>query len=258
MQEEFKIKVQSTNDEVAMRSEFLNLLKECPIPDRELLMNLGLFISRQNLSRILFMNELYKKIIDVHGIIIEFGVRWGQNLALFQSLRGIYEPFNYNRKIVGFDTFAGFPSIDEKDGNSHAIEVGAYSVTENYEEYLKEILDYHEKESPISHIKKYEIIKGDAIVEIKNYLAKYPETIIALVYFDFDLYRPTKECLAAIKGHLTKGSIIGFDELNFHEFPGETLALKEVFGLNNLKINRMPFSPLQSYIVGEDIVGGRK
>mgnify|MGYP003971701973 CR=1 FL=1 len=28
-------------------------------------------------------NEIYKKIIDVHGVIMEFGTRWGQNLALF-------------------------------------------------------------------------------------------------------------------------------------------------------------------------------
>ena len=37
-------------------------------------------------------------------MVIEFGVRWGANLGLFQSLRGMYEPFNYNRKIVGFET----------------------------------------------------------------------------------------------------------------------------------------------------------
>jgi hypothetical protein len=53
-----------------------------------------LFIKRQDLSKMLFMNDLYKKIIDVHGIIIEFRVRWGNNLALFESFRGIYEPFN--------------------------------------------------------------------------------------------------------------------------------------------------------------------
>jgi len=243
----------SKSEEISMRREFLSYFKNCPIPDDEILSNLGLFLNRQTLSRIIFMHELYKKIINVHGIIVEFGVRWGQNLALFSSFRGMYEPYNYNRKIVGFDTFSGYPEISDKDGNSKIIKKGAYSVTEDYEEYLKMILDYHEKESPISHIKKYELVKGDATVEIKKYLDKNPETIIALAYFDFDLYLPTKKCLEAIVGgeHITKGSVIAFDELNCHDFPGETLALKEAFGLDKYKIRRDPLNPLTSYIVIE-------
>ena len=244
-------KSQSSEKEISFREKILNLFKNCPIPDNELLSNLGLFINRQTLSRILFMNELYQKIINIHGIVVEFGARWGQNLALFESFRGMYEPFNYNRKIVGFDTFEGFSSIDAKDGKFDMASVGAYSVTEKYEQYLKEVLDYHEQESPLSHIKKYELIKGNAIIEIEKYLNNNPETIIALAYFDFDLYQPTKKCLEAIKGHLTKGSLVAFDELNFHNFPGETLALKEVLGLDKYKIMRSPLNPTPSYIIIE-------
>ena len=62
---------------------------------------------------------------------MEFGVRWGQNLVTLSNLRGIYEPFNYSRKIIGFDTFEGFPSVHEKDGTHQSIEKGAFNVTEN-------------------------------------------------------------------------------------------------------------------------------
>lgn len=168
----------------------------------------------------------------------------GGNLALFEFLRGIYEPFNHNRKIVGFDTFEGFPSVHEKDGKSEIVTVNAYSTTKGYEDYLKQVLDYHEQESPISHIKKYQLIKGDATIEIGKFLKDNPETIIALAYFDLDIYEPTKICLETIKGHLTKGSIVGFDELNLHDFPGETLALKEVFGLDRYRIIRSPYSSI--------------
>ncbi|MGV8145770.1 MAG: hypothetical protein ACLKAK_03625 [Alkaliphilus sp.] len=239
--------VGSTNKEIDKRQAFLNQLKETPIPDSELLSNLGLYLNRQTLSRIMFMHEIYQKIINVHGVVMEFGVRWGQNLSLFSSFRGMYEPYNYNRKIIGFDTFEGFPNIHEKDGKK--VSSGDYNVTKNYEEYLEEILKYHESESPIPQKKKFEIIKGDAVVTIDEYLTKHPETIVALAYFDFDIYLPTLECLKAIKERLTKGSVLAFDELNYENFPGETLALKEVFGIGKYAIKRNPLNPLCSYVV---------
>lgn len=246
--ENINIAVGSNNDEIDLRSKFLNQFKECPIPDNEILQNLGLFMNRQALSRILFMHELYKKIINVNGVIMEFGVRWGQNLALFESLRGMYEPYNYTRKIIGFDTFEGFPSVHENDGDNKHIVKGAYCVVDDYQDYLESLLDYHESESPISHKKKYELVKGDASKNIITYLKDNPQTIISFAYFDFDIYEPTKKCLEAILPHLTKGSIIAFDELNDPNFPGETIAFQEVLGVSNYRIIRSPLNPLISYI----------
>ena len=249
MKEEIITKYNASEDESIRRNEMHELFKNSPIPSDEILSNLGLYIRRQDLSSMLFMIDMYKQIIDVHGVIMEFGVRWGKNLALYESLRGTFEPFNHNRKIIGFDTFEGFPTVDKKDGDSDIIQKGAYNVTENYEEYLEKILNYHESESPISNIKKYELRKGDATLEIEVYLKENPQTIISFAYFDFDIYAPTKKCLEAIKPHLTKGSILGFDELNHKDYPGETIALKEVFGLDKYKIRRNIFSPTQSYII---------
>jgi len=249
--QDIKAKWNASEKETFLREQLVEYFKKCPIPDNEILQNLGLFINRQNFSQMLFIHEMYEHIVGVHGVIMEFGVRWGRNLALYESLRGIYEPFNHNRKIIGFDTFEGFPSVDEKDGDADIIGVGAYNVTQNYQEYLSKILDYHEQESPIGHIKKYELIKGDAVSSIERYLASHPETIVSLAYFDFDIYEPTKACLSAIKSHLTKGSVIGFDELNNRDYPGETLALKEVLGLANYRIQHSRYSPTQSYIIIE-------
>ncbi|MCE3224791.1 MAG: CalS11 [Nitrospira sp.] len=239
----------SSEHETDIREKLSQLFQECPIPDDEVLANLGLFIKRKDLSRILFLQDLYKQILQVHGVVVEFGVRYGNNLALMQSLRGIYEPFNHNRKILGFDSFQGFPSVHEKDGGS--VSAGSFSVTRNYEDYLSRVMAYHEQESPISHIQKYKLIKGDASVEVERYFKENPETIVALAYFDFDLYEPTKKCLEIITNHVTKGTIIAFDQLNDHDFPGETLALKEVWGLDKYRIRRSPVTSLQSYMVIE-------
>lgn len=250
-QESQKTKGYYSQKEIGQRAEFYDLFKDCPIPKDEILSHLGLFIKRQDLSRLLFIHELYKKILDVHGVVMEFGVRWGQDMALYETFRGIYEPYNHNRKIIGFDTFEGFPSTHQRDGQSDIIQTGAYSVTKGYESYLEKVLTYHEQESPIPHIQKYKLVKGDATVEIGRYLEENPETIVAFAYFDFDIYAPTVKCLEAIKKHLTKGSVIGFDELNVHDYPGETRALKEVLGLDSYKVTRSPLSSIQSYIVIE-------
>ena len=242
-------KGQSSDKEVQNRDAAYELFKRCPIPSYEILRNLGLFTNRQTLSRILFFHELYKQIVNVHGVVMEFGVRWGHNLALFSSFRGMYEPYNHTRKIIGFDTWSGFPSIAEQDGADEIVKVGSLQVAEEYDKYLAQILDYHESESPVSHIKKYELVKGDCMDTLEKYLKDNPETIVALAYLDLDLYEPTKKVLTLLGDRLTKGSIIGFDELNYHQFPGETLAVKEALGLHKYSIRRSPLAPMPSYIV---------
>ena len=250
-QSEFGDITYESPDESSVREQFIETFKQCPIPETEILSNLGLFLNSKNLSRILFMNHLYQQIIDVQGIIIEFGVRWGQNTSLFAALRGIYEPFNRHRKIVGFDTFKGFPAITEKDGKSKLMRVGADSVSENYVDYLNTLMELQEKDNPLSHIKKFELVAGDAVVEIDKYLTEHPETIIALAYFDFDLYEPTRKCLEVIRPYLVKGSVLGFDELNDPDSPGETVALKEVFELNKINLKRYRYASRVSYFVTE-------
>jgi hypothetical protein len=240
--------VLSSATEKDLQREFLAALKQSPLPDDELLPNLGLYLSSKSLSRVLFFYEIYQKIVNNHGICMEFGVRWGQTLSLLSALRGIFEPFNRHRKIVGFDTFAGFKGVSKEDGNWANCIDGSFSVTEDYEQYLDRILALQEQLNPISHLKKYELVKGDAVATIPDYLKRHPETIISLAIFDFDIYVPTKAALEAIKPHICRGSILVFDELCDDIFPGETLALKEVFGLSSLRIKRMPMTARISYL----------
>ncbi|TAH37970.1 MAG: crotonobetainyl-CoA--carnitine CoA-transferase [Bacteroidetes bacterium] len=250
--EDHKITSSIVSDEQAKnRKDLLDLFKNNPLPEAELMRNPGLFLNPADLRKFLFMNDLYQRNKNIHGLIMEFGVRWGQNLALFQSLRSIYEPYNYSRRIVGFDTWEGFPSVHEKDGKSSSVKEGGYSVSKNYEQFLEKLLVAQEKESPLGHMKKFELIKGDASIELEKYLKAHPETIISLAYFDFDIYEPTKKCLELIKPHLTKGSVLAFDELNQPLFPGETVALREVFGLDKFSIQRSPYSHYQSFAIVE-------
>lgn len=249
--EKFDAIILSSQDEKVFQKEFTEHLKSTPLPDDEILSNLGLYLTTKNLSRILFFYEIYKKILHAHGIIVEFGVRWGQTLSLMSALRGILEPFNRHRKVVGFDTFEGFKGMSKQDGKICRCRDGSFSVPVDYEEYLKRILNLQEQLNPMSHIKRYELIKGDALKTIPDYLNQHPETIVALAILDFDIYAPTRAALQAISPHLCKGSILVFDELCDDIFPGETIALKETMGLRNLKIERLPMTSRVSYVVIE-------
>jgi len=124
---------------------------------------------------------------------------------------------------------------------------GQLSLTKNYHKYLEEIMNIQENDNPINHIKKFEIYKGDAPTQLKKFLKKNPQSIISLAYFDFDLYKPTKDCLSIIKKRLIKGSVLGFDELNDPDSPGETTALMEVFDMNKIRLKKLPYVSRVAY-----------
>jgi hypothetical protein len=210
-------------------------------------MHQTVFLRRQSLSRLIYYYELYQKIIDVPGVICEFGVQWGSSLATLINLRGMFEPYNHSRFIYGFDTFEGFSQIDEKDGGFSA--KGDYSTTDHYYEMLEEILHLQESFSPISHMKKFELIRGDASETFNEWLDRNPHAIVSMAILDMDVYRPTRDVLSKIIPRLTKGSLLVFDEVNCRHFPGETEAVAEVIGLNNLKLRRFPHQPYCAWAV---------
>jgi len=99
--------------------------KDCP----ELIMsNFSRFVRFQDITRFLVMYEIYNKIINTHGSIIEVGVLNGFNIFSFAHFCEIFEPRNYTRKIYGFDTFDGYQAQNPaKDG-----EIGVSDSLENF------------------------------------------------------------------------------------------------------------------------------
>jgi hypothetical protein len=211
--------------------------------------HINAFVPVQAVSRILYFNELYQKILEVPGVICEFGVQYGAGLAQLLNCRNIYEPHNIGRIIYGFDTFEGFAGTDIKDGN--LANEGDYSVGKDYFDTLSEVLTVHESFQPRPFMKKFFLIKGDASVTIDKWLSDNPHAIVSMVLFDMDIYKPTKAVLEKILPRLTKGSLLVFDELNHPAFPGETRALDEVLKLPNVRLKKTRWQPYSSYIVWE-------
>jgi hypothetical protein len=48
---------------------------------------------------------------------------------------------------------------------------------------------------------------------------------------------------------VTKGTVIGFDEVNDPATPGETVALRDVLGLDRYALKRYPWNARTTYAV---------
>jgi len=164
------------------------------------------------------------------------------------KLSTIFEPENLIRKIYGFDTYEGFPSLHEKDLNtSHAHEVGHF-FTNSYDE-LSELIAQHDKDRFLGHMPKVELIKGDCTKTIPQFISDNPHLLISMLFIDLDLYEPTKVALEHFLPRMHKGSILAFDELDNSQWPGETLALLETVGLKNIKIETIPGDPYIGFAI---------
>ncbi|WP_113907285.1 TylF/MycF/NovP-related O-methyltransferase [Aliidiomarina celeris] len=213
--------------------------------------NFSRFTSRQSLSIFLAKNEIFHHILPIHGHIIECGVFMGGGLFTWAQLSAIYEPINHGRKVIGFDSFKGFPELGDKDvgdgaTSEHKIK-GAYKFEHITE--LKKNIELFDLNRNLGHIDKVELVKGDALKTIPQYMAENQHLVVALLYLDFDLYEPTKAALKHFLPRMPKGAVIAFDELNQKQWPGETLAVLEELGINNIRIQRVPYTPSLSYAI---------
>lgn len=240
-----------TETETALR--LTKLLATSPIPPEEMINNLPLFLRRHQLTDLLSMDALYRKVLDVPGVIMEFGVRYGRHLATFAALRGVYEPYNPLRRIVGFDTFTGFPDLNDVDRVGPTAYEGRFATPQGYPTYLREILDAHEHSEFFGHVTQRSVlVQGDVRETVPRYLEENPQTVIALAYLDLDLYEPTRAALEAILPRLTRGSVVAFDEVDNPKWPGENAAVREVLGLDHAPLRLLPGRPAPAYLVWGD------
>lgn len=214
----------------------------------EKLWSFARFVPRQRLTMLLSKYELMRKLLELQGSIVEVGVHFGAGLFEWAQLCEILEPRNYQRKIIGFDNFAGFAAIgphDEHRNKSIHLVPGGLAA-DVHSELLHDAAVFDACRT-LGHIPKIELVKGDACETIPAFVAANPQLVVSLLYLDVDLYAPTKVALEHLLPRMPKGSIVVFDELNCDKFPGETVAVDEVIGLRNLRIRRSPFDTWMSW-----------
>lgn len=218
------------------------------------LANFPRFVSRQSLAIFLYKYELFKKILDVQGSILEFGVFRGGGAFTFAQLSSILEPYNYQRRIVGFDTFEGFPSVTGKDaveGSGSGPKKGDFFVSKGFESELLENAALFDKNRFLSHVEKLSFVKGDVHKTLPKFLKENRHLVISLAYFDLDIHGPTRRALELVLPRIPKGGVIAFDEVNNPLWPGETEALQEALGISRLRLRKFSFEPCRCYCVVE-------
>jgi hypothetical protein len=185
--------------------------------------------------------EFFKQTATVRGEIVEFGIFKGNSFFRWIKFRDLLEQTN-SRKVIGFDIFGDFPDahFDEDKAKRDAFVAetnGGKSIS--FEE-INELLDQQGLR------KNVDIVKGDILVTLEDYLEKNPHLRISLLHIDVDLYEPSKYILEKLYHKVTKGGIIIFDD--YGAFAGTNKAVDDFFP-NGIEVKKLPYSHAISYIV---------
>jgi hypothetical protein len=241
----------TTKEEIEYRFDLERYYSKSLGSNVEKLQNFAKYVPTQDLRKFICRHELFKKVLHVHGSVVECGVLYGGGLMTWAQLSEILEPLNHTRNIVGFDTFSGFELLSDKDktGTAYQGKKGGLAI-DSYDDLLESIKLYNESRF-LSHIQKVKLVKGDVKDTLAKYIEENPHLVVSLLWLDFDIYEPTVVALKQLVPRIPKGGIIAFDELNHEVWPGETIAVMEEIGLKNLRIKRFSFGGTMSYAVIE-------
>jgi len=206
----------STNDSLIARSELFHSLNEYPASSEETERSLGLFLRGSLLARILGTCEIYQQILNLPGSILDIGTWRGQTAVLCENFRAIYEPLNFNRRVICFDTFLGYQGFGEQDKPTELHKDGTYGVGgDDYATYLSNLLQLHEKNNAMGHNHgKHSVISGDCRKTIPQFFCDHPQEFVSLAFFDLNSYQPTKDAFETVIARLVPGGVLAFWQLS--------------------------------------------
>jgi len=172
--------------------------------------------------------ELYLKVKDLAGDILEFGVFKGAGLALFLNLKMMYEP-NGLMKVIGFDYFNSGRLTDSLDGLNKMMMSAVLNRAQSEDLSLESV------RMRLSNFKEdtYKLIEGEAVASAIQFRIDNPGARIKILYMDLDLGEPTYKILKTLWNKVVKNGVVVFDEYAYHkwdESDGVDRFLKEVEG----------------------------
>lgn len=196
--------------------------------------------AQHRMQKMIAHYEIYKKIIGLPGQVIELGVFKGCSLLRLASFRNMLESSS-SRLIIGFDAFGDFP-YPENASDSDA------NFIQNFEKIAGKGISEKELMQALQNkkIDNVELVAGDILQTLPLYLDAKPQTKVALLHIDVDVYYPSKVALDLLYPALVPGGIIVLDDYGTVE--GETRAVDEFVEIHGLSIQKLPFSYIPAFI----------
>ena len=203
--------------------------------------NFYLSCDDSRIGKIITHYELFKMIKNILGDIVDCGVFAGVSLVRFAAFTNLLEN-PYSRKIIGFDTFNEFPTTTFEQDQQHRTqfinEAGSKSISK------KQLLEIFERKKTRNIV---ELVEGDIVKTVPEYVSSHPEMKIALLNLDVDIYEPSVTILKYLYPKVVKGGVLILDD--YGRFPGETKAVDDYFKNEDIKILKFPFNRTPCYII---------
>lgn len=221
-QHESAVITYSSEESLKARSELYERMKAYVATPDETERSMGLFLRASLMARIFAIREMYEKVVDLPGLIVDLGTWRGQTAVICENLRAIFEPMHFTRRIVCFDTFEGYQGFSERDKSSDLHKDGTYQVGKGYGDYLSELLVIHEKNNAMGHNHgKHKVITGDCRKTLPAFFNDNPHEIVALAFFDVNAFDPSWESFEHIYTRLVPGGVVAFWQLTRDVIPAE-------------------------------------
>jgi hypothetical protein len=205
-----------------------------------------MFSNRLWFTKMIQQYEIWKLSQDVPGHVVELGVHFGESFLHFAKFVEMFNMGERETRIIGFDTFSGFPSISSKDksqknqidnGPLRVKKGGFYSGDPAYNRLL-ELIDVFESDHFVPRKKRLELVKGDVLKTIPKFVKNNPGLRISLLHLDLDLYEPTLCALEYLYPLVSPGGVVILDEYGQEKYPGESQAFDEYFKKSRPKLQK--------------------
>jgi len=192
-------------------------------------------------SKLISHLEFFNQTSSLRGEIVELGIFKGNSLFRWIKFRDLLEN-TFSRKIIAFDIFSDFPETDfeeDKIQRKKFIEETEGGVGISFEE-LNHIL----KTQQLNH--NLDIVKGNILKTLPEYLRNNPQLKISLLHIDVDLYEATNLAIELLFSHVVNGGIIILDD--YGSFSGANKAIDDYFK-GKVEVKKLNYSNAISYII---------
>jgi hypothetical protein len=198
-------------------------------------------------GKLLARIQLFDRVKDIPGDIVECGVFKGTGIFTFLKLKRYFCPNTY-KKVIGFDFFNSEDltsnlTSQDKDAMTTLFEGRNFKHDNTFKDELDLLI---RKSGFMDH--EYELVSGDISKTVVEYADTRPGAKISLLYLDLDLEVPTYDALMSLWDRVSSGGIVVFDEYAYHNW-SESIGVDKFFENKNIKIQSLNFFAPSAYVV---------